>query len=464
MWAGQKEKKRKESSHNGIQYREPWYVKKSLKNVFLYFIFLNNIFKIKPFFSWRNKTYRKSSSPVSLCIRASTRIRWLKQNERLSFWAWRPRANVVRRVMEHSVHMEQKINKWKREGATLGQVCDCGVFGYIHIFCKELHGLFCFVELWFSLLTPPLITRGGDESANTSDLSSINRDRQWPARQIHAGSHTQPKGGLELTPVKWAHGGGQKLIEWIAVCEWSELVMSLVWKYTVGAWSTNLERSASTYTHAHAYTLSATHMHTQTGARTRVSWDGEESLREQDAERSAQKVRSDEANVPDVELAKTKKQAFKFTEAISKNSPRCGGRGIKTHIHGHTHRRARTQSRQAWDGAWQREIMATSSSSSTRANRQNKHPSLKGHFLGLNFHERKSLNIFLYVYWHSRATNKRFRNFVSGNEEGKIKHVFAHRIKWAAGYPCNVFLKKQNKTKTAIISLLWTADGCSSVL
>lgn len=62
--------------------------------------------------------------------------------------------------MEHSVHMEQKINKWKREGATLGQVCDCGVFGYIHIFCKELHGLFCFVELGFSLLTPPLITRG----------------------------------------------------------------------------------------------------------------------------------------------------------------------------------------------------------------------------------------------------------------------------------------------------------------
>lgn len=83
--------------------------------------------------------------------------------------------------MEHSVHMEQKINKWKREGATLGQVCDCGVFGYIHIFCKELHGLFCFVELGFSLLTAPLITRGrggGDESANTSDLSSINRDRQ----------------------------------------------------------------------------------------------------------------------------------------------------------------------------------------------------------------------------------------------------------------------------------------------
>lgn len=92
-----------------------------------------------------------------------------------------------------------------------------------------------------------------------------------------------------------------------------------------------------------------------------------------------------------------------------------------------------------------REIMATSSSSSTRANRQNKHPSLKGHFLGLNFHERKSLKIFLYVYWHSRATNKRFRNFVSGNEEGKIKHVFAHRTKGAAGYPCNVFLKKQNK-------------------
>lgn len=59
--------------------------KNLLKNVFLYFIFLNNIFKIKPFFSWRNKTYRKSSSPVSLCIRASTRIRWLKQNERLSF-------------------------------------------------------------------------------------------------------------------------------------------------------------------------------------------------------------------------------------------------------------------------------------------------------------------------------------------------------------------------------------------
>lgn len=81
-----RKKKRKESSHNGIQYREPWYVKKSFKkNVFLYFIFLNNIFKIKPFFSWRNKTYRKSSSPVSLCIRASTRIRWLKQNERLSF-------------------------------------------------------------------------------------------------------------------------------------------------------------------------------------------------------------------------------------------------------------------------------------------------------------------------------------------------------------------------------------------
>lgn len=58
-------------------------------------------------------------------------------------------------------------------------------------------------------------------------------------------------------------------------------------------------------------------MHTQTGAWTRVSWDGAESLREQDAERTAQKVRSDEANVPDVELAKTKKQAFKFTEAIS---------------------------------------------------------------------------------------------------------------------------------------------------
>lgn len=109
-----------------------------------------------------------------------------------------------------------------------------------------------------------------------------------------------------------------------------------------------------------------------------------------------------------------------------------------------------------------REIMATSSSSSTRANRQNKHPSLKGHFLGLNFHERKSLKIFLYVYWHSRATNKRFRNFVSGNEEGKIKHVFAHRTKGAAGYPCNVFLKKQKLQLFPCFGLQMAAQVCSN--
>lgn len=36
------------------------------------------------------ETYHKSSSPASVCIRASTHIRRLKQNERLSFWRGRP--------------------------------------------------------------------------------------------------------------------------------------------------------------------------------------------------------------------------------------------------------------------------------------------------------------------------------------------------------------------------------------
>lgn len=43
---------------------------------------------VKDFMCPGKKTYHRSSSPVSACIRASTRIRRLKQNERLSL---RPR-------------------------------------------------------------------------------------------------------------------------------------------------------------------------------------------------------------------------------------------------------------------------------------------------------------------------------------------------------------------------------------
>lgn len=48
-------------------------------------------------------------------------------------------------------------------------------------------------------------------------------------------AHTRPRGGLKLTPVKWARGGGQKLIEWNTICDWRELAMSAVGKSIAGS-------------------------------------------------------------------------------------------------------------------------------------------------------------------------------------------------------------------------------------
>lgn len=68
------------------------------------------------------RTYHRSSSPVFVCIRASTHIRRLKQNERLSLrprWAGRlatDRRWMDVKLVEHSEHSGGVMD--------LGQVCD----------------------------------------------------------------------------------------------------------------------------------------------------------------------------------------------------------------------------------------------------------------------------------------------------------------------------------------------------
>lgn len=120
------------------------------------------------------KTYHKSSSPVSVYIRASTHIRRLKQNERLSFWCAGRGDNVDGRIMdiklvEHSEHSGSCVRR-----TALGRVCDSehsGCFGIFMRGFKASNNLFrshlaqsglCLADDLFTLLftTAPTDHRG----------------------------------------------------------------------------------------------------------------------------------------------------------------------------------------------------------------------------------------------------------------------------------------------------------------
>lgn len=78
-------------------------------------------------------TYHKSSSPVSVCIRASTHIRKLEQNERLSFSCAGRGNNVDRRMMDIKV-VEHSDHSGSVKLTALGQVCDAEHSGCFGIF------------------------------------------------------------------------------------------------------------------------------------------------------------------------------------------------------------------------------------------------------------------------------------------------------------------------------------------
>lgn len=119
----------------------------------------------------------------------------------------------------------QRSTHWaQREATAVGQV-GWVIFSFLFkIILNTQNWLaFIFSSNYILCATTPLYF--SESSFKTFPiLVSINRDRGAHPRRLET---MQPRGGLELTPVKWAHG---REINWVQqrICDWNGLVMGVI--------------------------------------------------------------------------------------------------------------------------------------------------------------------------------------------------------------------------------------------
>ncbi len=199
--------------------------------------------------------------------------------------------------------------------------------------------------------------------------------------------------------------------------------------------------ASCTHTHTHTHTLTATHKPERGHAWAEMEQKPEGIRCRARGSRAA-------ANIPDGKLSE-QKQVFKFTEAIL--LLRESGEQLELlrprHTHTYTHARAQTStdttSRQAWDGAWQRDNGNIQQQYTSKSDKTNI-------FFLMGFSRYKltfeiSLRFFCRnVYWHPRATNKRFQNFFySIKRKYESEHTVPQELisfyMWPKTKTCNYF-------------------------